>query len=524
MSALLAKHRAREYLTVGMLISLVTIFGLWSMYAEEDITIILAIAITTCLGLFYVKTIEPVHILYCLCLGCTFLPYINLKMFPLAGVYVIAFLLIFFALITFVYNRQRPIISPQAKWLGAFLALGVLSMAVAPDKKEAVIYLGQFFVYVCVYLVAINILDTKAKIVRALQYVIAGSVITILLSAVQFLISLISIQKVVDIFFETSIGEFFVGTKGLERIGDSAILLLNRGSNVAEASDLTLFRVFGPFEGPTIFGWYLLVICLLVGGLFAVQHGKKYVGLKKYSGAVLFFALVCCLVLTWTRSALLAFIFAFSFILIYRKKKSIRIFTPAVIRFLQMSTGVILVVIGFFLLFQIPFPTQIIGAFNVQRLGGSAIARLLTILFAMSYIYQHPLMGIGIGNYKYVQPGVDADAAGASFATAHNTYLELGVELGLPGLIIFICILCSFIRQAAALVKATTGSFYHTLGITFTGIWIGFALVSLFGGNLVHPRFMTLLWILAGIQTASYYLFLDEKEKENTIYRLEVAH
>lgn len=523
MSTFVSAHRTREFMTVGLAAAVVCLLGLWSLYAEDDVFIIAAAVGGLCVVMYYLEEVEPVHLLYTMCLGCTFLPYINLNMFPLAGIYVIALLFLIATVLSFLQGNQSIKVSSQARWLLAFTVLGLMSMAAAPDLKASVIYLGQFFVYVCVYIAAVNVLDSKIKIVRAIRYVIAGSVITIFLSAIQFLLSRISIQKVVDVFFETAIGAFFIGSKGLDRLGDSAILLLNRGSNVAEAADLTLFRVFGPFEGPTIFGWYLLVMCLLAAGLFMARGRGQRVVLHKGGGAAIFLMLLCCLVLTWTRSALLSFIVAFSIIIIYRRKPSIRIFTPAVVRVLKICGFIVVTAAGLLLLFQVPLPAETIGKFSVQRLGGSAIARLLTMLFAGYYIYQHPLIGIGIGNYKYVQPGVDAEAGGASFATAHNTYLELGVELGLPGLIIFICILGSFIRQAAAMVKAPVDSFYHTLGITFTAVWLGFAVASMFGGNLVHPRFMTILWILAGIQTASYYLFLDEKEKENTIYRLETA-
>lgn len=520
----LPAYKVNEYITVGILLTLVFLFGIISTVAEGDFLLIASTAGAIILALIFIKNIELVHLLYALCLGVSFLPYINLQMFPLAGTYVVALIFVVFFGFVVIRSGIRIEISPQAKWMAALLGMGLISMAVAPDKRAAAIYGGQFFLYICVYIAVVNTLDTKQKIVQSLRYVIFGSVIVGIFCVVQLFLSMQSIGSVVDVFFEGTIGELFIGSKGLERIGDSAAVILNRGSTLAESSDLVLFRVFGTFEGPTIFGWYLLVMGLLAGGLYIVQWGKSSIGLSKSRNAIMFLLLLFFLLLTWTRSAILAFFIAIIFILVYRNKQSLTVFTPKVKRFLAISFIAVLLLLFILYLFEVDILTDLVVNFNIQRLGGSAIARLLTILFALNYIVQNPLIGIGIGNYKYVQPGVGANAEGASFATAHNTYLELGVELGLPGLFIFLCLLYSFIRQAAVLVKAPVESFYHTLGIVFSAIWIGFVIVSFFGGSLIHPRFMTLLWILAGIQTASYYLYLDDKKKEDTVYRLEVAH
>lgn len=520
----LPAYKVNEYLTVGILLALVFLFGIIATFAEDDLLLIASAASAIIFALIFIRDIELVHLLYALCFGVSFLPYINLQMFPLAGTYVVALIFIVFFVFVVVKSGMRIEISPQAKWMAALLGVGLISMAVAPDKRAAAIYGGQFFLYICVYVAVVNTLDTKQKIVRSLRYIIFGSVIAGIFCIVQLFLSMQSIGRVVDVFYKGTIGELFIGSKGLERIGDSAAIILNRGSTLAESSDLTLFRVFGTFEGPTIFGWYLLVMALLTGGLYIVQWSKSSIGLSKPRNAIMFLFLLFFLFLTWTRSAILAFFIAIIFILVYRNKQFLTVFTPKVKRFLVVSFIAVLLLVLILYLFEVDLLKELVVNVNIQRLGGSAIARLLTILFALNYIVQNPLMGIGIGNYKYVQPGVDANAGGASFATAHNTYLELGVELGLPGLFIFLCILYSFIRQAAVLVKAPIQSFYHTLGIVFSAIWIGFIIVSFFGGSLIHPRFMTLLWILAGIQTASYHLYLNDKKKEHTVYRLEVAH
>ncbi len=64
-------------------------------------------------------------------------------------------------------------------------------------------------------------------------------------------------------------------------------------------------------------------------------------------------------------------------------------------------------------------------------------------------IQRHPITGVGLGNYKYVVqryeaanrplPGIWMPGQGPELI-AHNTYIELAAELGLPGFIAWLCL------------------------------------------------------------------------------------
>jgi|GEM_PF-1579210 len=514
MNLSLSTKRAREYITIGTFILLVFLAGIISTVIANDYIIIAVTAGIILVGLFFLHHINPLYLLYTLCLGASFLPYINLNLFPLSGVYVVAFIFILSGFIMFFSRGYSIKFTPQLKWACLFLGFGIIiSMIVAADKKAAIIYCGQFTVYLVIYTITVNILDEKTKIIRAFKYLLMGGIIPLVISFVQLIVSFYSIEYVIELFYNSIFGKLFSGSKGLERIGGEAAVILNRASNVSGISDSMIFRVFGTFEAPTIFGWYVLLIALLAGGLLILQTRKKQLGFGPYANGILFAFSLVCLVFTWTRSAMLAFIIVFSFILMYRKDTYITIFSIKNIKYFT---------------YLVVIPAVILVAFtdvlSFNRLGRSTGSRLLTMIFSAFYIMQNPIIGTGFGNYRYVLPGVEADASEATFATAHNTYLELGVEVGLPGLILFLVLLYSFVKQAMALVRAPLNSFYHSLGILFTSIWIGVIFLWMFGGGLIHPRFMTLLWILAGMQAATYNLYCDEKTKKNTVYRLEVAH
>ncbi len=524
MNQFLPAYKAEEYVTVTALIVIIFFCALLAVFLNSD-PIIIATAVGLLGGvMIYAEQLAPIHFFYAICFGASFLPYINLSMFPLAGVYIIAFLFITLVLISFLKEKRKIQLPVPAKSMFLFLAIGLFSVIGAPDKRQVIIYVGQFFVYICIYIAAANILEKKGQIIRSLKYVLWGSVIPLVACLVQLLVSFKSLKAVVDLFYQSVWGKLFMGAKGLERLSGEGTVIINRASNVGGELGDVLFRVFGTYVGPTGFGSYLMLMTILAGALLIIQRDKKRVGLSQAVNAFLFIILAIFLILTWTRSAWLAFFVALAFILVYRNEQKVKLLTKKNIALFFIIIAIPLALFIALLVLKIPLATTVLTSIiAVEGIGGSVAARLGTMLFSLKYIVEHPLLGIGWGNYGYVSPQLNITSSSATFASAHNRYLELGVELGLPGLIAFVLIIYSFIKQTLSLIKAPLNSFYHTLGIAFLAIWIGYLIKSFFEGSVIHPRTMTLLWALAGIQTAAFQLYFNEKKKEHTVYRLQAA-
>jgi O-antigen ligase len=72
----------------------------------------------------------------------------------------------------------------------------------------------------------------------------------------------------------------------------------------------------------------------------------------------------------------------------------------------------------------------------------SAQVRFRDYLTAVKYVARHPLMGAGIGmNILALN-----DARGATWTKVHNVYLEYAVDLGLPGVGLFLLLLYAIVR------------------------------------------------------------------------------
>ena len=107
---------------------------------------------------------------------------------------------------------------------------------------------------------------------------------------------------------------------------------------------------------------------------------------------------------------------------------------------------------------------------------------------------EHFWTGVGVGNFKrtvrtYMDPGYDVEAV------AHNTYVEVGAELGIVGLLVFAGILFFTFRSLRQIRRQTGRGRDPFLNATARAIEAGLAgvCVALFFVSALHTR---LLWFM----------------------------
>lgn len=110
----------------------------------------------------------------------------------------------------------------------------------------------------------------------------------------------------------------------------------------------------------------------------------------------------------------------------------------------------------------------------------SAQTRARDYLTAAKYVASHPLMGAGIGMDILALN----DARGATWTKVHDVYLEYAVDLGLPGLILFLLLLRKIMRNLKQARRAAAGDpGGEELGCLLEGLsvsLVGFMLAALF--------------------------------------------
>jgi putative inorganic carbon (HCO3(-)) transporter len=166
---------------------------------------------------------------------------------------------------------------------------------------------------------------------------------------------------------------------------------------------------------------------------------------------------------------------------------------------------------------------------TTQNIGGLAV-RLEIWSRALSMIQDFPLTGIGMGAFEQVAnalypfflAGRDAD-----IPHAHNLFLQVGVDLGIPGLIAYLALLLSSLWTAARLAAGKAGSGcapstwlepgdesaqrrfaakgqWRGLGVGLLGSLIALSVHGLMDAATWGTRPAFLAWAVFGLVTAAY--------------------
>jgi len=127
----------------------------------------------------------------------------------------------------------------------------------------------------------------------------------------------------------------------------------------------------------------------------------------------------------------------------------------------------------------------------------------------VGYMIEHPVLGVGAGNFPRAEGtisplvGRQPLGRGLKWGPPHNSYLQVGAELGVPGLVLFVVFLASVFRALRALPVVlespdSTGRRLMErarLAQSLTASLIGFAVGAFFLTLAYHD----MLYVLAGM-------------------------
>ena len=131
---------------------------------------------------------------------------------------------------------------------------------------------------------------------------------------------------------------------------------------------------------------------------------------------------------------------------------------------------------------------------------GSAGERMRDMAAAAKYAMGHPIVGAGLGNSTLALNEV----RGTTWRKVHNVYLELAVELGLPGVILFVFLLRAALRSARKARELSRGpGGDHEVAALADGIVI--SLCGFVVGSIFHPvSYHLYFYYLAALAVAAY--------------------
>jgi len=286
-------------------------------------------------------------------------------------------------------------------------------------------------------------------------------------------------------------------------------------------------RVFGLIGNAGYFAGYLLFPLSIAVPLFFVSKNRN----RKILLLIGILAMGTTFILTFTRSSYLALgvslIFMFFFFLLSRGKRFIK-------KNKKFFIFLLIVIILAVSLFSIPNPlnkpASVISQIKVRISPKTLGARIAIWKFTGIMIKDHPILGSGIGTYKYNTLRYQAKFFGQgdnrsiysySYADkAHNEYLQLWAELGIIGLAIFLWLIIAYFNYGIRYLKREKDEQKQGIMIGLMGAVVAFLIDSIFWFPLHLSANLSLFWLFIGL---TIVMIIDESKGLKAGEKIEIA-
>ncbi len=132
----------------------------------------------------------------------------------------------------------------------------------------------------------------------------------------------------------------------------------------------------------------------------------------------------------------------------------------------------------------------------VNTLDTSAHTRLEIWGGAIEMIKEHPLQGVGYGAFPYL---IRRYVSSVKAIDAHNSYLLIAAEMGIPTLIVFLWIVAIVFFKTRWLYLRSKDPFYRALALGWLGGLTGLLAANMFGSRLHSEEVSSYFWIISGL-------------------------
>ncbi len=264
---------------------------------------------------------------------------------------------------------------------------------------------------------------------------------------------------------------------------------MNAGTGSLESS-----RVGGVFEQPnTLGGFFVYNMFFFAAFLFYYWKSLKY--------WLLLIPFLTCfrgIMVTFSRGAYLACGFG-GFMLTFFRSKILFVMATALLIFALLNPAILPQGIQYRLASTFG-GKKVISAELEDITDASAGKRLLLWQGAIEMIKDQPLFGFGYGVFPSV---IGLYVPQLPFTDAHNTYLILAAEMGIPALLIFLIILVMLIKNAWWLLARTKDKYFKAFALGMLGGMFGLIAVNMFGSRLNSEEVSAYFWMYAGLVMAA---------------------
>jgi O-antigen ligase len=249
-----------------------------------------------------------------------------------------------------------------------------------------------------------------------------------------------------------------------------------------------LGRITGPYKQPTDFGVFLAAgLAVSVGAL--IESFQKRRNALFLLSLILSVLLAVCLIKTFSRGALIAFVGSMIFLAMFYRS---RYWVLAVIA--AMTAALILI--------PSPWSTRLTDIFTMSR--GSTAERLVLLETSWNMIKTKPLFGLGLNTYSHFFPQFKPDTYPA-LMYAHNGYVQMATEAGLVGVTLYLLFIGGLITTALKGIMRNEFLFDKNIQLAFIAAVVAVLLNCFFESVFQSSQLRTLLWLFLGVAVASAY-------------------
>lgn len=295
------------------------------------------------------------------------------------------------AVVAWLYNWRKkgevalalpPLWQPGA----VFLVCSFLSAFVSKDMAFSFMnWALQPLMYALVYLLIYTTVSTEKEKEKALYAFLAGAVVTVVYGFFQY----------------ANAADMAVDMEAQSWVDPERFPLLRR-------------RMYSTLENPNLFGAYLLMIISILTAFTLRERAVK----KRTVFAVILLSLLLCLALTYSRGAWV----------------SLAAIVLGLTLFYDKRFGLLFLLVPVVLAF---YHGQVVERFLSLFSGEDTSVDLRFALWesTMAMIEEHPLLGVGWGAYFLAYPDYNffIQEEGVLIFHAHNMYLNMLAEVGIPG-------------------------------------------------------------------------------------------
>lgn len=351
-----------------------------------------------------------------------------------------------------------------------FFSLSALSLIFSTNIWEGLLDLSQLAAYVLLFFLAANNLNSKKRI----------SSISIAATVTAFSSCLYSIYRDQGPYIFTALRQTYIST----------------------------------FGHPMFFAEYLIAVIPVGCVLFLVAQNRILKSLLGLMAVTLLFFLA----LTKTRGAWVGVFFGFLvmlglLILHARKNKSNAVSVINRRHVFVISASILVLIAG-------------MSVFSTARVWQKEVIERIYSTFSPGYVTNamrlnvwgntlrmvkdHPVRGVGIGNFRVVYPAYRSIAElsltpeGQKYSNTHNDLLQILSETGAVGLLVFIWLVITALRVCLRILRDSKERYYAFLIIGITGSVCATLAHAFFSSNLRVPSSAMMFWVWLGVAGAIY--------------------